>query len=161
MFPFKTILHPTDFSMSSEFAFQLAASLARDHGAHLIVLHVERPVMGVCPAMMAPPPPPQVCNEKLWDEFRRLTANDPRIREVHIKTEQTTGDPVTEILQTSRQQDCDLIVMGTHGRTGLSRLLMGSVAEQVLRRATCPVLTVKGPLSVPSARPVKEEAVTV
>jgi nucleotide-binding universal stress UspA family protein len=56
------------------------------------------------------------------------------------------GDPAVEILGVAREASCDLIVMGTHGRTGLGRLLMGSVAEQVVRKAACPVLTIKVPL---------------
>jgi nucleotide-binding universal stress UspA family protein len=55
------------------------------------------------------------------------------------------GDPVTQILRIAGEENCELIVMGIHGRTGLGRLLMGSVAEQVVRRAPCPVLTVKMP----------------
>jgi nucleotide-binding universal stress UspA family protein len=55
------------------------------------------------------------------------------------------GDPVTQILGIAEEESCDLIVMGTQGRTGLGRILMGSVAEQVMRKATCPVLTVKMP----------------
>ena len=55
----------------------------------------------------------------------------------------TVGAPVTEILRTARLKDADVIVMGTHGRTGLTRMVMGSVTEQVLRRAPCPVLTVR------------------
>jgi len=61
------------------------------------------------------------------------------------------GDATTEILRVAREESADLIVMGTHGRTGLGRLLMGSVAEQVMRRAPCPVLTVKSP--VPETAP--------
>jgi nucleotide-binding universal stress UspA family protein len=57
----------------------------------------------------------------------------------------TEGDAVDEILRVARDADADLIVLGTHGRTGLGRLLMGSVAEQVVRRAPCPVLVVKAP----------------
>jgi len=91
----RTVLHPTDFSERSEFAFRLACSLARGYGARLVVLHVAEPPM--------------------------------------------------EILGVAEETKCDLIVMGTHGRTGLGRLLMGSVAEQVVRKATCPVLTVKTP----------------
>jgi nucleotide-binding universal stress UspA family protein len=68
------------------------------------------------------------------------------------------GDPATEILAAAEKIKCDLIVMGTHGRTGLGRLLMGSVAEQVVRKAPCPVLTVKTPL--PAARS-SNEAVAV
>jgi nucleotide-binding universal stress UspA family protein len=95
-------------------------------------------------AMAVPPTPPSVYQNEVWEEFRRVAAIDPRLREVNVHTEMVTGDPVTEILQAAREHGCDLIVMSTHGRTGLARLLMGSVAEQVLRRAPCPVLTVKG-----------------
>jgi nucleotide-binding universal stress UspA family protein len=56
------------------------------------------------------------------------------------------GDPATEILRIAQECKCDLIVMGTHGRTGVARLLMGSVAEHVVRKAECPVLVVKTPL---------------
>jgi nucleotide-binding universal stress UspA family protein len=55
------------------------------------------------------------------------------------------GDPATEILRVAREVPCDLIVLGTHGRTGLTRLVLGSVAEEVLRKAPCSVLTVKAP----------------
>jgi nucleotide-binding universal stress UspA family protein len=68
------------------------------------------------------------------------------------------GDPSEEILAVARETRSDLIVMGTHGRTGVGRLLMGSVAEQVMRRATCPVLTVKTP--VPEVAPAAEMAET-
>jgi nucleotide-binding universal stress UspA family protein len=70
-----------------------------------------------------------------------------------IRTERRyeEGEPVAEILLTAKECGADLIVMGTHGRTGLARLLMGSVADQVVRRAECPVVTVKVPF-------VKEEA---
>ena len=72
------------------------------------------------------------------------------------------GDPATQIVRVAQETRCDLIVLGTHGRTGLGRLLMGSVAEQVLRKAPCPVLTVKTPFpetssapGVPAREPVK------
>jgi nucleotide-binding universal stress UspA family protein len=66
---------------------------------------------------------------------------------VGIETILEDGHPDKQIVQTAKDEGCSLIVMGTHGRTGLSRLLMGSVAEHVLRHATCPVLTVRMPLS--------------
>ena len=157
MFAFKTILHPTDFSAPSEYAFRLAASLARDHGAHLVILHVVPPPLGLGPEMAAPPIPPGVYQEQFWEEFRRLTASDPRLREVFLQTEVVEGEPSREILRVAREHGCDLIVMGTHGRTGLARLLMGSVAEAVLRRAPCPVLTVKGTPPVPAGAAVAEE----
>jgi nucleotide-binding universal stress UspA family protein len=73
----------------------------------------------------------------------------------------TDGEPYAEILRVAEDDGCDLIVMGTHGRTGLRRLLMGSVAEQVLRQASCPVLTVKTPFpeSVSAPEALAHEAV--
>jgi len=68
------------------------------------------------------------------------------------------GDVATEILRLAQETGSDLIVMGTHGRTGLARLLMGSVAEQVVRKAPCPVLTVKTPFPAAPALDVPQEA---
>jgi nucleotide-binding universal stress UspA family protein len=80
--------------------------------------------------------------EDLGDELNRMAIPDQQIRAERRLEE---GDPVTHILRVARETSCDLIVMGTHGRTGLGRLVMGSVAEQVVRKALCPVLTVKMP----------------
>lgn len=145
MTPIRTILHPTDFSPRSEHAFQLACSLARDHSARLIVSHVlERPLIAYTGVAMAPPAPPPSADERhaLQDQLHQIQSPDPAVSVQHLLVE---GDPATAILQVAQEQECDLIVMGTHGRTGLGRLLMGSVAEKVLREATCPVLTVKTP----------------
>jgi nucleotide-binding universal stress UspA family protein len=145
MFPLHVILHPTDFSPSSEQAFHLACSLARDHGARLIALHVlERPLI-IQSGVMTPPPPPAPLpdeREALLERLRRLQPSAPGVR-VECRVEE--GDPTTAILQVAQEAACDLIVLGTHGRTGLRRLLLGSVAEQVVRKAPCPVLTVKVP----------------
>jgi len=133
MLPIQTILHPTDFSERSGYAFQLACSLARDRGARLIVLH----------AMPVPlVQEKRLYREEIEGELNRLGAPDPQVRVEHRLEE---GDPATQILRVAQETDCDLIVMGSHGRTGLDRLLMGSVAEQVVRRASCAVLTVKAP----------------
>jgi nucleotide-binding universal stress UspA family protein len=139
------VLHPTDFSEHSEYAFRLACSLARDYGARLIVLHVlKRPVLTYSGVMTAPPPPPPSSEERqsAQEQLQRIKPPDPAIWVEHLLEE---GDPATAILQNAQERQCDLIVMGSHGRTGLGRLLMGSVAEQVVRKAPCPVLTVKTP----------------
>ena len=146
MTPIRTILHPTDFSARSEHAFQLACSLARHHNARLIVLHVlERPLIGYTGVAMAPPPPPPSTDERqaLQEQLHQIQASDPAVPVEHLLVE---GGTAAAILQIAQERQTDLIVMGTHGRTGLGRLLMGSVAEKVLRDATCPVLTVKTPL---------------
>ena len=140
-FQITTILHPTDFSPQAEHAFHLACSLARDHGSRVIVLHV----VGLSPvavgdAIIHPPP------EDKWEAIaqHRRGIQSPYCN-VPIDYRLEEGDPVAEILRASRETKCDLIVMGTHGRTGLAHLLMGSVAEQVVRKAACPVLVVKTP----------------
>jgi universal stress protein A len=145
MLPIRTILHPTDFSAHSEYAFRLASSLARDYGARLIELHVlERPLFIHGGVMTAPPPPPPPEEQRLAirEQLQRTKPPDPAISIEHLLEE---GDPATGILQVAQERSCDLIVMGSHRRTGLGRLLMGSVAEQVVRKACCPVLTVKLP----------------
>jgi nucleotide-binding universal stress UspA family protein len=137
MLPIRTILHPTDFSENSKSAFRVARAVARDCGARLVLLHVvPLPVMLYGPA-------PEAYLDHVQDELEQIKAKAPKTRVEHWLVE---GDPVSEILSAAKESDCDLIVMGTHGRAGLGRLLTGSVAEQVLRKAPCPVLTVKVPL---------------
>jgi nucleotide-binding universal stress UspA family protein len=153
MLPIRTILCPTDFSSRSEYAFRLACALARDYSAHLVVLHVIEPAIVAYPmGPVMPPPPPADYKEKLWDAFRQLQASDPKIRELRLDIKMVEGDPKQVICGLAKETGSDLIVMGTHGRSGVGRLLLGSVAEEVLRKAPCPVLTVKMPTeSLPAA----------
>jgi nucleotide-binding universal stress UspA family protein len=142
MLPIRTILHPTDFSDRSAAALQLACALARDYGARLIVLHVtELPTVAYGEGVV--PPNPEELRAAAQEQLDRLQVPHGNVR-AERRLEQ--GDAVTEILRVAQEAHADLIVLGTHGRTGLGRLLMGSVAEQVVRRAACPVLTVKTPL---------------
>jgi nucleotide-binding universal stress UspA family protein len=157
MLAIRTVLHPTDFSEYSGPAFRLACSLARDSGARLILLHVgERPV--IAPVEGVVPPEPEQFREELTAKLDALRAEEP---EVPVEIRLMIGaDPAAEIVRVAEQTGSDLIVMGTHGRTGLGRLLMGSVADQVVRRAPCPVATVKHPLPEPPAcgGPISEAA---
>ncbi len=155
MLAIKTILHPTDFSEQSQSAFELARSIARDHGARLILLHVSLPVMksGEVYALITHP-------EEIREELtNRLNAMRPTTDGIAVDIALKEGDAATEILSASKDMGCDLIVMGTHGRTGLSHLLMGSVAEKVVRNASCPVLTVKNPMA--QAIAITEEVVAM
>jgi nucleotide-binding universal stress UspA family protein len=142
MLAFKTILHPTDFSEPSAFAFKLACALARDHGARLVVLHVLEVPAAVGAAEGPFVPVPAVDWEALQEKLRRLQPPDPAVPVEHRLVE---GYAASRILRLAEEVKADLIVMGTHGRRGLGRLLMGSVAEQVVRKAPCPVVTVKSP----------------
>lgn len=146
MLAIRTILHPTDFSERSDFAFRLSCSLARDYGARLIILHVAEPLMAFGGEGVLIPPPP-VDLEPLRKQLHELRPTDPKVRVEHRLVR---GDAATEIVRVAEETHCDAIVLGTHGRTGLGRLLMGSVAEQVLGKASCPVVAVKTPLPAAS-----------
>lgn len=144
MFKNGVILHPTDFSEQSEHALQLACSLARDNQARLIVLHVVVPMSeALAPNLFTPPPGPGDYVEQFRGQLEGMSI--PAASHIQVERLIREGDPVTEILSVAGGEKADLIVLGTHGRSGLSRLLMGSTAEQVVRQATCPVLTVKLP----------------
>jgi len=139
MLHIQTILVPIDFSDASDHAWKVAQSLARDHQAKLVL-------------MTASPPPPPATEVNIpasdyagitEESRRRLTPIANAVTEFPVETHVLMGDAGPTIIAVANQTNADLIVMGTHGRRGLSRLLMGSVAEYVLRHAACPVLTIK------------------
>jgi nucleotide-binding universal stress UspA family protein len=142
MWPIRTILHPTDFSACSRHAFQLAYSLAHDHGGHIIVLHVttipDLPYKGY-----GGPGLPLMAEEYLQDVRQELEKVQSPNPEVAIERRLAEGDPASEIIRIAAETATDLIVMGTHGRTGLPHVLMGRVAEEVVRKAPCAVLVLK------------------
>ncbi len=143
MLNIKSILHPTDYSIHSETAFRIACALARDYEARVVVLHVA-PLPAIGDAGLAViPPPPDFNKEELETQLLQVQASDPGTR---IEHRLERGEASAKILAVAQAIPCELIIMGTHGRTGLGRLLMGSVAEEVLRNAPCPVLTVKSPI---------------
>jgi universal stress protein A len=139
MLRIRTILHPTDFSDAAFESLQLAHSLARDHGATLVILGVAPPIMPTPEAYVAV----DEMNELIEKERRKVAKIADTITDVPVQTHARHGAPGPVIVQISDQIQADLIVMGTVGRTGIARLLMGSVAEYVIRHAHCPVLTVK------------------
>lgn len=143
----RTILYATDFSEPSRDVFPFAVALARDYGARLIVAHVmPLPITAITPGSLAVIEP-EGNPEGVEEYLRQFDPHDPRVRVEH---QLTRGDAATLILEIARASRCDLIVMGTHGRSGIHRLLAGSVAEQVIRHAPCPVLTVRGPSLTPT-----------
>jgi nucleotide-binding universal stress UspA family protein len=141
MLPLRLILHPTDFSPHSEAAAKLAFALARDYGARVLALHVVEPiVVGGAEGIAIPD------SGAYEAEMRaRLAEVRPSRTEVLVEHRLLLGSVAEEILRVAKESQCGVIVLGTHGRTGLGRLLLGSVAEQVVRKAPCPVLTVKAP----------------
>jgi len=135
----RKILFPTDFSSTGETALEYAAALARERNALLVIVHVQEP-----PAMYgdgtyyygAPEPDAELLRNMLL----AVKPHDPAVA-CHYRFAQ--GLPASAILSVAKEEDVDLIVMSSHGRTGLGRLLMGSVAEEVMRKAACPVMVVK------------------
>jgi nucleotide-binding universal stress UspA family protein len=137
---FRTILYPSDFSETSAQAFANACDLARDHGARLVVLHVLEPMPPLIAAGVLLPTEAGSTRSAARD---RLVAVRPDGRDIPCERLLRDGPAAETIVAVAHEIAADLIVMGTHGRTGLSRLLLSSVAESVLREAACPVLFVK------------------
>jgi nucleotide-binding universal stress UspA family protein len=154
--PIQTILHPTDFSDRSENAFQLACALTRDYGARLVVVHVLI-TPTIARGVGVIPPDPAFLHQEALEQLNRL---QPPHNLVRAERRLEEGDPATQILRVAREIGANLIVMGTHGRAGVRRLLMGSVAEQVVRKAPCAVLTVTAPFpgATPSGVSLEEAA---
>ncbi len=138
MLPVHTILFPTDFSENAQQAFPLSCSLARDCGARIVVLYVVPPPIGHDQLLARRNPDEYHAGS--WQALRQVQAPDENVQVEHRLED---GDAAKEILKVADDVQSGLIVMGTHGRTGLGRAIVGSVAEQVLRGATCPVLTVR------------------
>lgn len=137
----RKIIFPTDFSHTGDAALRLATSLAREHQATLLIVHVEEPPAAYGGGEMYYGMPDPV-TEDLQKMLSEISPTDAQVPHEHRLI---TGDPATAIARLAEEENAEMIVMGTHGRTGLLRLLMGSVAEAVVRRAPCPVLTLKQP----------------
>jgi nucleotide-binding universal stress UspA family protein len=142
----KKILVPTDFSDFTNAALRYASSLAAESGAKLYIVHVND-LLSTSVAMGEP----AFVESALWLEssreeaHRQLEEVKPTLPNVDFERHDLEGDPVHEIVTFAEREHVDLIVVGSHGRSGLVRLVMGSVAEGIARKATCPVLIVKQP----------------
>ncbi len=140
----RRILHATDFSRASRSAFATALEMAQRDRARLVLLHVlvpPSPFLGDA----LPPSYVELDTRARRDAERRLAAAGAGAKKagVRVEAQLIEGIPAEEIIRVARRRRPDLIVIGTHGRTGLGRVFMGSVAERVLQRASCPVLTVR------------------
>lgn len=146
MIKLERILMPTDFSSSSENAMRYAVSFAKEYNAELIVLHV----------VQEPHRLRRVTQKSAEEKIDKIIAAEIGVvkkameqfvkdfgEEFKVKKLIKSGIPVVEIVESAKEENVDLIVMGTHGQTGTRHALIGSVAERVVRNAVCPVFTVK------------------
>ena len=143
----RPILHPADFSAASRAAFAKALKLAKASGSEILVLHVLNPSLPVIGDQYISPP--------TYEQFRRTSrawalkqlatliarAKAARVRATPIVL---AGAEANQIVRLARSRRASMIVMGTHGRTGITRVVLGSVAARVVSLAPCPVLTVHG-----------------
>ncbi|MDY3551977.1 universal stress protein [Gemmata sp. JC717] len=134
------VLYPTDFSSYSNLAYFHAVALAEAHGATLAAVHVYAPGTGLT-------------REQAKGLLEQVRPANPKISVSHVLLE---GDPAAEIARYAADAGIDLIVIGTHGRTGVERPVMGSVAERVMRESACSVLVVKLPKGAVGAEPAAE-----
>ena len=146
------ILVTTDFSETSKQALPIAAELAKAFWARITVLHVfEEDLVAVYPMIAGYMQPEVIESGRYREEARRraeealqAVAADLRKKKIEVDAMVRGGaKPFVEIVRTARELPADLIVLATHGRTGLKHVLIGSTAERVVRKAHCPVLTVK------------------
>jgi nucleotide-binding universal stress UspA family protein len=145
----RRVLHPTDFSKASAAAFARSLAEAREKRSELVVLHVLSPVIplaGAGEAYIAPSVYEQMSQSaRAWaqKQMDRLLARAKTAR-VRARGLLVEGVAHEQITRGAKRQRADLIVMGTHGRTGVARFFLGSVAARVAATAPCPVLTVRG-----------------
>lgn len=145
----RTILLPTDFSGCANYALPYAAAIARAAKAKVICIYVVEPIV---PAVgytgLAEPMPIADISEQLEDSAERELPQVMQCEELHgLQVEEVIahGDAAAEIVRVAAERKVDLIVISSHGRTGLGRMIFGSTAEAVVRHAGCPVLVVKPP----------------
>ncbi len=150
------IMVPLDFSPRGEEVLDFAIDLSRQYDAALAVVHVNELPPNLLPSGALPPNLVESwladVNALLGNAETRAVAAGVR----HVETELLQGVPHVEIVRGAREDGVDLIVMGTHGRTGVKHALIGSVAERVVRKAPCPVLTVRVAEQNPAGKPAFE-----
>jgi nucleotide-binding universal stress UspA family protein len=156
MTTFERFLVPYDFSEHSKSALSLAVDLARRTGAEIQVLHIVVPIVLTVPAVgPAPIPPVGVPVDLPHDAELALARVVAPLNEsgLHAKTAVIESNSIAEAIRRHAvKTDAGLIVMGTHGRTALARMLLGSVTERVVRQAPCPVLLTAAAASAPAAQ---------
>ena len=143
----RRVLHPTDFSKASAPAFSKAVEMAKANRAELLIAHVMNPVVPMAGEGYLSPKMYEdlMASTRAWAE-KQLDQRLARARKsgVRAKSVLAEGSAHEQIVRITKAKRADLVVMGTHGRSGLAKLFLGSVAGRVVAAAPCPVLTVRG-----------------
>jgi nucleotide-binding universal stress UspA family protein len=142
----KTILCATDFSDLAANAFHAAFALARAHGARLLLLYVKQEQEHIQGEFGLMPPEPEDTDAEILDKLVELVPEDSPVQVEQLVVH---GMAARAIVQVAKEQHCDVIVMGTHGRKGLARLFDGNLADNVTRSAPCPVLALRSSQTEP------------
>jgi nucleotide-binding universal stress UspA family protein len=141
----KTVLFPTDFSNGARAAMDYALSLAKDYNAKLILLYVIQDISiaeWYIPSSISATDLVEDMQKSAWKEMEKWGAEAAAaVKDVEKMV--VRGVPFVEIIRTAKEKNADMIVIGTHGRTGIDHMLFGSTAEKVVRKSPCPVLTVR------------------
>ncbi len=151
MINIKNILVPTDFSDFSRYALNYAVTFAQAFGAKITLIHVtpERELDSIrqVSTYFEPGQLENLLKERKSEDFKQLEEFIPAElkKGITVETIHKVGIPFLDIIKTAKQGGMDLIVIATHGRSGLSHMLFGSVAEKVVRKAPCPVLSIRHP----------------
>ena len=143
----RRVLHPSDFSPASRAAFAKAVALARENRAALLVLHVRSSVAPImADGYMSPRTFEQLDAASRASAKKQLARLVSQVKARGVRVKGLLGEGIVheQIVRAARGGKADMIVMGTHGRTGVSRFFLGSVAGRVVAQSTCPVLTVRG-----------------
>lgn len=147
MLEIRTILSPVDFSETSDHALDYAVELAQKLGAQVHIIHVWQPLTYAVADGVYIPTSEHLSNQ-VFDLQEKLDKQVARYADRGVTGRLIEGVPYMTIVQTAEEMKADLIVMGTHGRTGLMHLLLGSVAERVVRLSPIPVLTLRLPIEL-------------
>lgn len=142
----KKILFPTDFSEASHYALSYAVNMKRILNAELEIAHVlfdEANIVSFYLPQMTMQNISSEFEDGAMKQFEEFTANAPELEGVKFTKKLLKGTPYNEIVKEAATGNFDMIIIGTHGRTGLEHVLFGSTAEKVVRKAPCPVLTVR------------------
>lgn len=142
------ILVPTDFSHTGDAALEYAASLAKEHGAQLLIVHVQE-----LPRVYAGDMYYGIAEPSTEEVLGMLRDVKPVDGQIPVEYRLLSGEPSEAIVRLSDDEHVDMIVVGSHGRTGFSRALLGSVAEAIVRKAHCPVVVCKQRLPTYAAQP--------